>query len=411
MVGRSGEHIAVVSGFRLQLLLLRKSLRNVGSGIEVVPVESIQGREKHVVIVSTVRTRANLLAAQSDKRHELGFMFHEGRLNTAITRAASMLLLVGDEVVLAQDPHWNKLLKILREKGALRPATEAGEDVPTPPVITPTPTVRSTPPVRSHIAPVGAPVDAADSGAAPGPAVTSPKTVAAAPSEPGTKTSAAPAPIHPTPVPDYTGQLFSPAQPADTHRFGGVIGFPAEDTAAPPPLSQQPSLGTIGSGTAAAAASQPFSMFTAPAAMNTRPEVGEEKRMLYPPMPAAHLPWISCLGDADPFFDVTVSPEKVITVTVCTYGFDATFSVLPQTTASKAPDAVLNLVHNRPGFRPAAYPSSWLLGRGELHAAPSPLKMQLYITPPMMYYAPQLVVRGGGDLTIIMNPLQVPAHR
>jgi hypothetical protein len=49
------------------------------------------------------------------------------RLNTAITRAASMLLIVGDENVLAQDTVWNQLLTKLKAIGAFVPAAQHGD--------------------------------------------------------------------------------------------------------------------------------------------------------------------------------------------------------------------------------------------------------------------------------------------
>ena len=72
--------------------------------LEVKTVDGYQGREKEVIILSCVRTRT------------LGFVADYRRLNVAITRAKSLLVVVGDSALLGTDPVWASYLAFLRRE-------------------------------------------------------------------------------------------------------------------------------------------------------------------------------------------------------------------------------------------------------------------------------------------------------
>jgi len=104
------EDVAVVTAFHLQTVHVRSLLRkkhlhrvNVG-GIQV-----LQGQEKKAVFVTTVRSRRQWV--QYDKRHKLGFLFDEKKLNTALTRSIALLCVVGDPYVLMEEPKWRECLE------------------------------------------------------------------------------------------------------------------------------------------------------------------------------------------------------------------------------------------------------------------------------------------------------------
>ena len=102
--------IAVVTAYYRQTQLVRKYLQQREIyGVDVGGVENIQGREKKAVFVTCVRARRQLMAY--DQKFGLGFLFDEKRLNTALTRATSLLVLVADPYVVAEEPHWRKLLQ------------------------------------------------------------------------------------------------------------------------------------------------------------------------------------------------------------------------------------------------------------------------------------------------------------
>ena len=122
--GKRGENITIVAGFKLQQSYIRQQIKaSKCPAVKVLPIETIQGQEQQVLILSTVRSSQLLVdQRESDERHSIGLMFDGGRINTAITRAVALLLIVGDDKALGHDPVWNKLLKMLKKKGAFKAA-------------------------------------------------------------------------------------------------------------------------------------------------------------------------------------------------------------------------------------------------------------------------------------------------
>ena len=78
------EDTGVVSPYKAQLNMLRKELQHV-RGVEIGTAEYYQGREKKIIIISTVKSR-----------NHVGFLKSEKRLNVCITRAKSLLILIGN---------------------------------------------------------------------------------------------------------------------------------------------------------------------------------------------------------------------------------------------------------------------------------------------------------------------------
>ena len=67
-------------------------------GLTVGSVEEFQGQERPVIILTTVRSSSSHTAA--DLRQGLGFLASGKRFNVAVTRAQSLLVVVGDPRVI-----------------------------------------------------------------------------------------------------------------------------------------------------------------------------------------------------------------------------------------------------------------------------------------------------------------------
>jgi len=132
-VGRSGEDgvkkegdqsgvetpsIGIISPYSGQVKLLRRIIPT--DLVEIATVDGFQGREMDIIFMTTVR---------SNSRKEVGFLADKRRLNVAITRCRTGLVIVGDASTLEADRDWRAWIewaekediitgdKILRNKG------------------------------------------------------------------------------------------------------------------------------------------------------------------------------------------------------------------------------------------------------------------------------------------------------
>jgi len=80
------------------------------NGIDIGTTEAFQGQERKVIILSTVRSSSRYL--QNDQQFRLGFVSNPKRMNVAISRARSLLIIVGNARLLySNDPYWKKFLE------------------------------------------------------------------------------------------------------------------------------------------------------------------------------------------------------------------------------------------------------------------------------------------------------------
>uniref|UniRef100_A0A4W6DPG2 RNA helicase n=1 Tax=Lates calcarifer TaxID=8187 RepID=A0A4W6DPG2_LATCA len=118
--------IGIISPYRKQVEMIqnalqmdkdlrKENLENVGS------VEQFQSKEFNVILVSAVRSNPKLTAQK--QRFTLGFITNEKRFNVMMTRARSLLVVVGDPRVLKTDHMWNKFIHYCSKEGAYRGIT------------------------------------------------------------------------------------------------------------------------------------------------------------------------------------------------------------------------------------------------------------------------------------------------
>jgi predicted DNA helicase len=108
--GLPADQLAVITPYLAQARRLRELLRTaVEAGLEIGTVDGFQGREKEAVIVDLVR---------SNDDGEVGFLADTRRMNVAITRARSLLLVIGDSATLAHHPYYRAFMEAAERAGA-----------------------------------------------------------------------------------------------------------------------------------------------------------------------------------------------------------------------------------------------------------------------------------------------------
>ncbi|KAL9237638.1 hypothetical protein vseg_012163 [Gypsophila vaccaria] len=105
----SEDSIGVITPYRQQVAKIRMALDGAGIlNIKIGSVEQFQGQEREVIIISTVRS--TIKHDEFDRIHYLGFLSNPKRFNVAITRARSLLVIIGNPHIICKDHNWEKLL-------------------------------------------------------------------------------------------------------------------------------------------------------------------------------------------------------------------------------------------------------------------------------------------------------------
>lgn len=97
------NEIGVVSPYKLQCKKIRDECdKNKFADVTIGTAEVFQGQEKKIMIISTVRTGKRALG---------DFLGNAQRFNVMITRAQSLLIVVGDPHLLRKDSNWKVFIK------------------------------------------------------------------------------------------------------------------------------------------------------------------------------------------------------------------------------------------------------------------------------------------------------------
>ena len=93
--------LGIVTPYYDQVQRIRSELRKRKLfGVSVERVLNVQGKQFRAIFLSTVRTRKTCVSNQEDATADFGFLSNDKLLNTAITRAQSLVAVVGDPVAL-----------------------------------------------------------------------------------------------------------------------------------------------------------------------------------------------------------------------------------------------------------------------------------------------------------------------
>ncbi|XP_073845219.1 mov10 RISC complex RNA helicase [Musca autumnalis] len=99
--------IGIITPYRLQNKLIQHRLHDCGwTGVESGSVETFQGREKQIIIVSLVRSFSGL-----------GFVRNPKRLNVILSRPKSLLILMGNPLTLKRHPDFAYIMDECRKHG------------------------------------------------------------------------------------------------------------------------------------------------------------------------------------------------------------------------------------------------------------------------------------------------------
>ncbi|KAL9652671.1 hypothetical protein ABK040_003974 [Willaertia magna] len=107
--------IGIITPYSAQVQALRTKILDEFPFVEISTVDGFQGREKEVIIISTVRSNNN---------GDVGFLSEERRMNVAITRAKRHVALIGDSNTLKTDDFLSRMLQYFEDHADIRTADE-----------------------------------------------------------------------------------------------------------------------------------------------------------------------------------------------------------------------------------------------------------------------------------------------
>ncbi len=107
-MGIPSEWLGVITPYDDQVKLLSQVVND--QDIEIKSVDGFQGREKEVIVISFVR---------SNKERNVGFLYDERRLNVALTRAKSKLIIIGDFSTLSKREIYKELRDFVKGNGVI----------------------------------------------------------------------------------------------------------------------------------------------------------------------------------------------------------------------------------------------------------------------------------------------------
>ena len=103
--GVNEDAIGIISPYADQVKIIQDM-----TPVEVKTVDGFQGREKEIIIISTVR---------SNEHGNIGFLSDLRRLNVAITRAKRKLIIIGNKDTLIHNPTYARLIEFVENENVM----------------------------------------------------------------------------------------------------------------------------------------------------------------------------------------------------------------------------------------------------------------------------------------------------
>lgn len=115
------QTVGIIAPYKAQTEVLRDLLKdnsafdNVREQMTINSVDAFQGQERDVICISLTRSNEN---------GEIGFLKEYRRMNVAMTRAKTRLIMVGDSATLGKDTFFNAVIDYAQQIGAYKSAFE-----------------------------------------------------------------------------------------------------------------------------------------------------------------------------------------------------------------------------------------------------------------------------------------------
>lgn len=115
------KSVGIIAPYKAQIELLRDLVMKnpafdaVRENIVVNTVDAFQGQERDVIYIGLTR---------SNEQNEIGFLKEYRRMNVAMTRAKTQLVIIGDSATLGRDAFYNSVIDYAQQIGGYKSAFE-----------------------------------------------------------------------------------------------------------------------------------------------------------------------------------------------------------------------------------------------------------------------------------------------